>query len=66
VAVVAEAAARITGKTPFVTRDSLRLAKHRMYFTDAKARAELGYAARPYREGLADAIRWFRDAGMLR
>ncbi|HVV92245.1 MAG TPA: hopanoid-associated sugar epimerase [Hyphomicrobiales bacterium] len=66
VAVAAEAAARVTGRTPFVTLDSLRMAKHRMYFTDAKARAELGYASRPYREGLTDAIRWFRDAGMLR
>jgi dihydroflavonol-4-reductase len=65
-AVVAEAAARITGRTPFVTRDSLRMARYRMFFTDAKARAELGYTARPYREGLADAILWFREAGYLK
>jgi dihydroflavonol-4-reductase len=65
-AVVAETAARVSGRAPFVTRDSLRMAKHRMYYTDAKARAELGYTARPYREGLADAILWFREAGYLK
>ena len=30
-----------------------------------KARAELGYTARPYREGLSDAISWFRETGYL-
>jgi dihydroflavonol-4-reductase len=29
-------------------------------------RCELGYAARPYREGLSDAIDWFRGAGYLK
>ena len=61
----AEAAARLTGRTPFVTLDSLRMAKHRMYYSDARARRELGYVSRPYREGLADAILWFREAGYL-
>jgi dihydroflavonol-4-reductase len=65
-AVAAEAAARLTGRTPFVTLDSLRMAKHLMYYSDAKARRELGYVSRPYREGLADAILWFREAGYLK
>ncbi len=30
-----------------------------------EGRAELGYTARPYREGLSDAITWFRQAGYL-
>jgi dihydroflavonol-4-reductase len=64
-AVGAEALARLTGRTPFVTRDGLRMAKHKMFFTDAKARHELGYTSRPYREGLADALAWFRAAGYL-
>jgi len=42
------------------------MAKHRMFFTSAKAEAELGYRARPHREALGDAIAWFRDAGMVR
>lgn len=50
---------------PFVTRDGLRLARHHMFFDDAKARRALGYASRPYREAVADAIAWFRAAGYL-
>jgi dihydroflavonol-4-reductase len=66
IALGAEIAARITGREPFVTLDGLRLAKYRMTFTSAKAETELGYRARPYREGLVEAIDWFRRAGYLR
>jgi dihydroflavonol-4-reductase len=62
----AEMAARITKREPFVTVDGLRMSKNRMYFTSAKAQQELGYHARPYHEGLRDAINWFREAGYLR
>jgi dihydroflavonol-4-reductase len=65
VALGAEALARVTGRAPFVTRDGLRMAKHKMFFTDVKARRELGYTSRPYGEGVADAIAWFRAAGYL-
>ncbi len=65
IAVASEAFAWITGKPPFATRDSLRMARDTMFFDDAKARARLGYSARPYQEGIADAISWFRSAGML-
>jgi dihydroflavonol-4-reductase len=37
-----------------------------MFFDDTKARRELGYVSRPYREGLADAVSWFRQAGYVR
>jgi dihydroflavonol-4-reductase len=60
-----ELRARLTGGTPFLTIDSLRMARHRMFFTSEKAMTELGYRARPHREALADAIAWFRDAGMI-
>jgi dihydroflavonol-4-reductase len=66
VALVAEAWARLTGQEPFATVDGLRMARHYMFFNDAKARRELSYTSRPYREGLADAIAWFRQAGYLR
>jgi dihydroflavonol-4-reductase len=62
----AELWARWSGRQPFATRDGLRMARHRMFFSDAKARRDLGYASRPYREGLADAVTWFRQAGYLR
>jgi len=61
-----ERIARATGRTPFLTLDSLRMARHRMFFTSAKAEKELGYRARPHRQALEDAVGWFRDAGMIR
>ena len=66
VAYAAELMARIRGVEPFVTLDGLRMARHHMFFDDAKARRELGYVSRPYAQGLADAIAWFRAHGRLR
>jgi dihydroflavonol-4-reductase len=62
----AEFFARFTGKEPFATVDALRMAKYRMYFSSAKAQAELGYQARPYAQALADALDWFRAKGMVK
>jgi len=62
----AEAFARITGKEPFLTADALRMSRYRMFFSSEKARRELGYIARPYQEGLKDALTWFRDNGYLK
>jgi dihydroflavonol-4-reductase len=65
-AFLAEAVARVTGREPFVTLDGLRMAKYRMVFSSAKAERELGYRARPYVQGLAEAIEWFRCEGHLK
>jgi dihydroflavonol-4-reductase len=65
IAYAAEAAARLTGREPFTTRDGLRMAQHHMFFTAAKAQRDLGFRARPYRAALDDAIRWFSAAGYL-
>ncbi len=62
VAVVSEWLARGFGITPMVTRDHLRMARKLMYFSSAKARAELGYAPRPARAAVADAVAWFLRA----
>jgi dihydroflavonol-4-reductase len=64
-AVGAELVAKFTGREPFVTVDALRMSKNKMYFTSAKAERDLGYRARPYREGLRDALDWFRANGYL-
>ncbi len=64
VACLAEAWACLSGREPFTTRDGLRMARHRMFFSSAKANRELGYRPRPASEGLSDAIAWFRQAGM--
>jgi dihydroflavonol-4-reductase len=63
-ALAAEAVGRVTGREPFVTCDGLRMARHKMFFSSAKAMRELGYAPRPAENALADAIAWFRTAGM--
>jgi dihydroflavonol-4-reductase len=60
-----EAVAQITGKEPQLTVDALNMSKRRMFFTSAKAEAELGYKARPYREAIADAMTWFREHGYI-
>ena len=65
VAFAAEAMARRTGREPFITLDGLRMSKNRMFFTAAKAERELGFTARPYAEGIRDAIEWFRQQGRL-
>jgi dihydroflavonol-4-reductase len=66
VAHAAEWLARLRGGEPFVTVDGLRMSRYRMFFDDAKARRELGYTSRPYREGLSDAVAWFRAHGYLK
>jgi dihydroflavonol-4-reductase len=65
-AVAAEMIAAVTGREPFLTLDGLRMSAHHMFFTSEKARRELGFAARPYIDGLRDAVGWFRGAGYLR
>jgi dihydroflavonol-4-reductase len=65
-AFAAEAVARMTGKEPFLTADALRMSEHHMFFSSAKAGRELGYHARPYVEGLKDALNWFRQAGYVK
>jgi dihydroflavonol-4-reductase len=62
----AELMAKMTGVEPFVTLDGLRMARHHMFFDDSRARRELGYGSRPYRDGLSDAIAWFRSRGALK
>jgi len=64
IAIGAEAWARLTDKPPLVTRDELRMAKKKMFFSSAKAERALGYRARPAQQALADAVAYFRQMGM--
>jgi dihydroflavonol-4-reductase len=66
VAWAAETMASITGREPLATLDGVYLARHRMFFASTKAERELQYRSRPYIEGIADAVRWFRAAGYLK
>lgn len=64
VALACEGLARF-GVEPLVTRDHLRMARKKMFFSSAKAVRELGYAPRPVREAIADAVAWFRAHGRV-
>ncbi|TCM16054.1 dihydroflavonol-4-reductase [Novosphingobium sp. PhB165] len=62
-----ECVARLSGGgEPFLTMDSLRMGRHRMFFSSAKAERELGYSARPWQQAIGDAMNWFRQAEMIR
>jgi dihydroflavonol-4-reductase len=61
-----EGLARLTGIPPMMTRDHIRMARHKMFYSSAKAIRELGYAPRPLRAAVEEAVAWFRANGMLR
>ena len=64
-AYVAEAFARVSGRSGRLTLEGVRMSRKRMFFSSAKAVRELGYRWRPPREAFEDAIRWFREHGRL-
>lgn len=65
-ALAMEGFARLTGIPPMMTRDHLKMARKKMFYSSAKASAELGYHPRPVRQAVEDAVAWFRANGMLR
>jgi dihydroflavonol-4-reductase len=50
----------VTGREPLTTVAGVRMARHCMFYTSARAERELGYQARPAREALADAVAWYQ------
>lgn len=61
-----EGVGKVTGRTPPVTRDLLRVARHGIVADSSKARDELGYSSRGARETLEDTLRWYVEAGHAR
>jgi dihydroflavonol-4-reductase len=61
-----ERIAAVTGKPPLMTREILKMATKKMFFSSSKARRALGYAPRPAAEAVADALEWFGKQGMLK
>jgi dihydroflavonol-4-reductase len=53
------ALAQITGKPPRVALEAVRMAKQKVWVSHEKAARELGYAPRPAREALVEAVKWF-------
>jgi dihydroflavonol-4-reductase len=66
VALAMEAVGRVSRFEPRVTRDTLRMARKKMFFSSAKAMGELGYAPRPAARAVEDAVAWLRAEGRLR
>jgi dihydroflavonol-4-reductase len=65
VAYLAEGFAKISGRSGRVTLEGVRMSRKRMFFSSAKAASELGYRWRPPLEAFEDAVRWFRERGLL-
>jgi len=49
---------------PPATPDEVAVGSRYLYFSNARAVAELGFRVRPVRETLADAVAWYREAGV--
>jgi hopanoid-associated sugar epimerase len=64
-AAVSEAWGWLRKKEPLFTRDALRMAKYRMFFSSERAKAELGYTCRPWQQAVGDALDWFARQGMI-
>ena len=65
IAYAAEAFAKVSGRSGRVTVEGVRMSRKRMFFSSARAAAELGYRWRPPLEAFEDAVRWFRERGLL-
>jgi dihydroflavonol-4-reductase len=65
IAYLAEGYAKLTGRSGRITLEGVRMSRKRMFFSSARAVRELGYTFRPPAEAFKDAIRWFRDNGLL-
>jgi dihydroflavonol-4-reductase len=65
IAYAAEAFAKVSGRSGRVTVEGVRMSRKRMFFSSAKAAAQLGYRWRPPLEAFEDALRWFRERGLL-
>jgi len=64
-AYASEAFARVTGRTTRITVEGVLMARKHMFFSSEKAVRELGYRWRAPPQAFADAVRWFREQGLL-
>ena len=58
---VNECISALTGKPPKAPLAGVRMAKYKMWFNPARAIRELGLPQTPPKQGLADAVEWFRS-----
>ncbi|HEX7125358.1 MAG TPA: hopanoid-associated sugar epimerase [Thermodesulfobacteriota bacterium] len=57
---------RITGRHPRIPLEGVRMAARSMYFSSARAVAELGLPQSPIEGAVARAVQWFESNGYLR
>jgi dihydroflavonol-4-reductase len=57
--------ARLLRREPHVPLEGARMAATQMRYDDARARADLGYASRPARDALSDAVEYFVEEGYV-
>jgi len=57
---------RLTGSTPRMTPETIRLTKHKMYYDSRKAVEELGLPQSSARAALEKAVDWFFESGYVR
>ena len=66
IAYLAEGFAKLTGRSGRITLEGVRMSRKLMFFSSAKAAHELGYTWRAPVQAFEDAIRWYRDNGLLK
>lgn len=52
---------RVMGREPRIPVEGVRIARHKMFVNDAKARKELGYRSTPVEAALERAVRWYTE-----
>jgi dihydroflavonol-4-reductase len=62
---VSELWARLRGKPPRISTESVRMSRKRMYFDPGKAVRALGLPQSPVEDALERAVRWFTDHGYV-
>jgi len=66
IAACADAAySRVTGREPRIPIEGVRIARHKMFVSDAKARKELGYQPGTVEAALERAVRWYVENGYV-
>jgi len=57
--------AKITNKRPRLTPEMARFNKIKFYFSNEKAKRELGVTFRPFRESIKRSIKWYKENGYI-
>ena len=61
----ASAWARLRGREPQISVESVKIARHRMFVDCRRAQRELGFQPGPVRDGLERAVNWYRANGYI-